>query len=99
MLTVNNTFINVSAGTNPVQDGDVIRWQFSLCGFGRDLGQNIFETAPAYIQTANKDALTAAVAKASAVQKNTSAYDDAIAVLKNLETTQEQVDNASQALQ
>lgn len=36
--SVNNEFLSVSSSDAYLQDGDVIRWQFSLYGYGADLG-------------------------------------------------------------
>jgi|GEM_PF-5537524 len=38
MFTVNHAMPPVGASDHILQDGDVIRWQFSLWGFGTDLG-------------------------------------------------------------
>ena len=38
MNTVNHVLAEVGAASHILEDGDVIRWQFSIWGFGRDLG-------------------------------------------------------------
>ena len=38
MITINHYLINRGAGAWELNDGDVIRWQFSVYGFGADLG-------------------------------------------------------------
>jgi len=38
MLTVNNVAPDTSAGSVVLRDGDVVRWQFTLYGYGCDLG-------------------------------------------------------------
>jgi len=38
MITVNNVLLPVGAGSWPVNDGDVIRWQFTVFGLGADVG-------------------------------------------------------------
>ncbi|MDF2567168.1 MAG: hypothetical protein K0R90_624 [Oscillospiraceae bacterium] len=37
MVTLNNWFINMSASEFPVEDGDIIRWQYT-CQLGADIG-------------------------------------------------------------
>ena len=98
---VNNSQPDTSAGNYVVKDGDVIRWQFTVCGLGRDLGTAVGGGAP-YVNTADKDALTTAIAKINAKNdatvKSSAAYTNAIAVLKNMESTQTEVDSALAAL-
>lgn len=38
MITINHQAINVSAGARILHDQDVIRWQFTVQGYGADLG-------------------------------------------------------------
>ncbi|MEE0777050.1 MAG: S-layer homology domain-containing protein, partial [Bacillota bacterium] len=97
MFCLNNEFPNVGAGNVSVEDGDVIRWQFTVCGLGRDIGSSgVGGTGEAYIKVANKDALTTAVAKAK--DKDSEAYKAAVEVLKKLDATQDEVDAACKAL-
>ena len=100
MYAVNNEFPNVGCSDYTPQDGDVIRWQFTVYGYGADLGGGWGET---YIQPADKDALTAKVAEINSdsnrdiiISKETvkTAYYNAYAVLKNMESTQESVEQA-----
>lgn len=84
----------LGAGQTVLSDGDVIRWQFSIIGMGRDLGCINYEDA--YIANVDKDALTAAVAKAA--DKTTKAYNNALEVLMNMESTRAEVDAALEAL-
>ncbi len=108
MICVNTYFINVSAGAWAVNDGDVIRWQFTVYGYGADLGQDGSAWGgsgqASYITAADKDDLTARIAfvngKADSyrVGNIAEAYDDAIDVLQNMEATQGEVDAALLAL-
>ncbi|MEG1495854.1 MAG: S-layer homology domain-containing protein [Clostridiales bacterium] len=90
---VNNQAPEVTASNTTLKNGDVMRWQYSLMGQGSDLGKGRGNEVP-YIITANKDALTTAVAQCTGDKKASQGYADAISALKNLESTQEAVDNA-----
>ncbi|MDR1628764.1 MAG: hypothetical protein LBS36_00900 [Oscillospiraceae bacterium] len=105
MITVNNTYIDRSAGAVYAQNGDVCRWQFTVYGYGADLGSS-FMSDPMY-ERADKDALTAKVAqinsapnKAELLAKSgvQSAYDAAYTVLGNLRAEQSAVDSVLTAL-
>ena len=48
VYTVNNILFSDAASDVFLKDGDVVRWQFTLAGYGRDLGYSIgSQTAPA----------------------------------------------------
>lgn len=106
MNTVNNVFPNVGASDLFVEEGDVIRFQYSVYGWGEDLGSS-YGDKELLIEPANKDALTEKVAeinsssdkaellKDDAVQL---AYQNAYAVLSNMESSQLLVDNALEEL-
>ncbi|MHA6260446.1 DUF4430 domain-containing protein [Sporosarcina sp. CAU 1771] len=105
MVAVNNEFIPVGASQVFPEDGDVIRWQFTVHGLGSDLGGGSGEDS--YINPANKDALTEKVAEInSAPNKNEilananvqSAYNAAYAQLINMESSQAGVDAALEKL-
>lgn len=102
MVCSNNFYIDVSAGQYPVHDGDVIRWQFTVYGYGSDLGSTLMTSKP-IIATANKDALTAEIAKLNASGEKEEElkdatfkryYNNAIFILKTMTSSQEQVDMA-----
>ena len=59
MFTARNSMPNVGCAQFKVQSGDVIRWQFSLYGYGADLGydNNWGMGAGPYFTAANKDEL------------------------------------------
>ncbi|MDR2486675.1 MAG: DUF4430 domain-containing protein, partial [Clostridiales Family XIII bacterium] len=40
MITVNHVLLNVGAGSFTLKDGDVVRWQFTVQGYGADIGIN-----------------------------------------------------------
>ena len=88
----------LSAGQTEMKAGDIMRWQFTVYGIGADLGTSA-GSIDALIDAANKDTLTREIAVASKNQKSGSAYANALSVLKNMESTQEEVDAALAALQ
>ncbi|HWR56199.1 MAG TPA: DUF4430 domain-containing protein, partial [Negativicutes bacterium] len=103
MYTVNNTVpLGASLYTyNMLEDGDVIRWQYSVYGYGADLGHDSFAGGLKFRAVANKDALTAEIAKVDASpEKNTwlenneyaAAYAEAYTVIGSMTSTQEEVD-------
>ncbi|QUG42376.1 S-layer homology domain-containing protein [Psychrobacillus sp. INOP01] len=101
MVAVKNDFISRGASDWFPEDGDVIRWQFTVWGYGADLGGGFGGNN--YINPANKDVLTAKIAEInSAPNKNEilantnvkSAYDAAYLQLTNMESSQSDVDTA-----
>ncbi|MDO4542432.1 MAG: S-layer homology domain-containing protein, partial [Bacillota bacterium] len=106
MITVNNEFIGSSSSDRVLKNGEVIRWQFTLCGYGVDLGANNtgWGDDTIILTAANKDELTAKVAEANALSgnpsvKNSNAYKSAVNLLQNMESTQVDVDKATSALE
>lgn len=91
------------SSSEPVKDGDVIRWQFSVYAWGGDIGLagNEEYTGITTLQVANKEELTKAVANVNSnkdkLLKNANvknAYDRANAILTKLLASQDEVDNA-----
>lgn len=109
MYCVNGVFPGVSASDKELHDGDVMRWQFTIYGYGSDLGADNRSwggKAPIAPPT-DKDVLTTAIAvingredKAAflAVTGNQAIYNDAIGVLTNLESSQADIDAATAAV-
>ncbi|MFD0588829.1 S-layer homology domain-containing protein [Paenibacillus sp. GCM10027627] len=104
MFIVNNEFSPVGFSQYIPRDGDVIRNQFTVYGYGEDLGS---QWGVPLITPANKDALTKAVAEINsspdkqamlAKKALKTAYADAYAKLQNMESTQQEVDAALAAL-
>lgn len=103
--THNNVMLSSSATDELPSDGDVLRWQFSIGGLGADLGYGM--TGTSWVEAADKDDLTTAVATINSSPDRDSlladvdiaaAYDTAIAVLTDLESTQGDVDDACSTL-
>lgn len=98
MYSVNNVFPNNAMSEYYVQDGDVIRLQFTLA-LGRDIGgSNITNLESPYYTTANKDNLTKLAADINSrnLKNNTSIsalYKDALNVLQEVDASQTDVDN------
>lgn len=103
MITVNNTMIDRSCAAYEVKDGDVIRWAFTLWGYGADLGYNTGWGNEPYYSEPDKTQLIKALAQAnqlgtSFISYNQSVYDNAYAVASTVEETQTKVDAAKEAL-
>lgn len=103
MYLVNNEMAPVGMSEYVVSDGDVIRLQFTLYGYGADLGFGYPGFIDSLIEVANKDALTAKVAEINShANKNellsnqaiSEAYNHAYTVLTNMESSQASVDEA-----
>lgn len=99
MLTVNHAFIDRSCADYELSPGDVIRWQYTVYGYGSDLGNggSAWGGSDALIKAANKDTLIQLVANASDTESN--AYQNAYSVLLNPLATQEAVDIAKANLE
>ena len=109
MYSVNNKFPNFGAAAYYPEDGDVIRWQFTVYGYGKDLGGGFEgdETSGSFEGTykpiANKTALTAKLAEINSSNDKSmilskdgvqAAYDKAYKVIQVVDAPQESVDNA-----
>ncbi|GKU76207.1 S-layer homology domain-containing protein [Paenibacillus sp. L3-i20] len=105
MASVNNAFLSVGMSAYFPKDGDVIRTQFTLYGYGADIGGGWDGNV---ITPANKDALTVAISDINVNPNKTAlllqktirvAYLHANEILANLESTQESIDAANVQLQ
>lgn len=109
MYAVNNKFPNVGCSDRDPVDGDVIRWQFTVYGYGMDIGGGFEGDANdgsfegGYIKVANKDNLTEKLAEINSSQDKDvilskegvqAAYNKAYEVIQIAEATQEAVDAA-----
>lgn len=102
--SVNNEFPPVSMSDYELQDNDVFRVQFTVYGYGADIG-NAFGEDVNY-EIADKDELTYAIAK---INQNydaymlsdgmSAAYENAMEVLKTVDSTQSLVDDAYQTIE
>lgn len=88
VYTVNNVLLSDAASDTILQDGDVVRWQFTLAGLGKDLGYNA-ETGTK-TTAADKSALLRLMANSSET------YDAAEAVALDLFATEDDVRRAEQ---
>lgn len=106
MITVNDLMIPVGCSQFGLEDYNgtanyqnygstyVIRWQFTLWGYGADLGFENNWGSPAYYIHANKDRLYTAYADSN----NAAAKASARKVMEDLTATQAEVDAATAAL-
>ncbi|GGG67462.1 DUF4430 domain-containing protein [Paenibacillus radicis (ex Gao et al. 2016)] len=101
MFAVNNAFPNVGSSDVLLENGDVVRWQYTVW-LGEDLGVH-----GNLINPAQKDALTGKVAEINsstdkseilADEEVRTAYDNAYAALTNMESSQSAVDTALEDL-
>ena len=103
MYSVNGSFPNVGASDRTLEDGDVMRWQFTLHGYGADLdADNSAWGGVSLKKLADKAALIKAVADiASDGQQGLygETYTNALQTLAKLDATQEEVDAALANLQ
>lgn len=114
MYCVNSSFPNYGMSDYMPEDGDVIRLQFTLYGYGMDIGGGYSENSNegsfggSYVPIANKDELTAAIGEINANNNKStilsngkvkSAYDEAYKVLEIVDSSQEDVDTALKNLQ
>lgn len=104
MVTVNNAMIDLGSATYEVHDGDVIRWAFTLWGFGTDLGYSSDWSGPAYYNEPNRTALIRNISIAKErgsrfLRQNRSVYNKALSTASNVYATQTNVDNANEALE
>ncbi len=109
MYSVNNEFPNVGASDKIPSNGDVCRWQFTLNGYGADLGQDnsTWGGSPPLYSAANKDLLIKKVAEINsatnkaellAKQNVLSAYQNAYNAINNLTIEQASVNSALSSL-
>ncbi len=104
MYCVDNSFPDVGCGQYVLKDGDVMRWQFTVCGLGSDLGADNSQWGTAsMVSTANKDALVRKIAEINAMEnpaviKSSKAYKNAMVLLENIQAKQEKIDGALAAL-
>lgn len=94
MYALNNGSSDNGIDAQPVEDGDVVRVQFSLYGYGVDLGFESYYDNIETLQLANKDKLIKQVAATDAEGEYKEARAAAIEVLEKYDATQEEVDEA-----
>lgn len=100
---VNNMAPQVGMDSLKVQNGDVVRFQFTLYAYGGDLGNEQYEGVPV-LKLPNRDSITKKLAivkqhpeyKQNPVWVN--AYNQAIAIASNMDSTQGQITAAQNAL-
>lgn len=101
MYSVNGKFPMIGMQGWILEDGDVVRVQFTVFGYGLDLGSATEYSTMEALNIANKDSLTVLVAAINQDKDNfftlpgcKTAYNNAMNVLTTLDSTQQEVDNA-----
>ena len=103
MYSLNNVFPNVGAADRVLKEGDVMRWQFTLWGYGADVGESFMGPDNPFVR-ADKDALTYLVAEINGSSnaetlRASRAYKNALVVLEDLNASQEKVDDTAAVLE
>jgi hypothetical protein len=117
MFTVNNELPSAPGGGGllgaadftyaMMQDGDVMRWQFTVYGYGADLGFGNVMAGEAFINTADKSALTAKIAQIDASSEKPAwmahadyaeTYSEALHTVQDTTSSQTAVDASLQAI-
>lgn len=106
MFLVNNQSPKVGMGDYKVSNGDVIRIAFSYCGYGADLTGFEYGVSEPKVVLGNRDELLKALSAVNTANRETllanaavkTAYDNAIAVAKDMTETTENANMAAAAL-
>ncbi|MHC1721577.1 MAG: S-layer homology domain-containing protein [Aminipila sp.] len=109
MYCVNNTFPSKGSSDYELSDGDVVRWQFSLYGYGSDIGAGDEKWGQKNLkELGNKDVLIRRIAEINtlpckeavlALADNKSKSDNAVQVLKKIDSSQSEIDTAVKSLE
>ncbi|WP_211222559.1 S-layer homology domain-containing protein [Paenibacillus daejeonensis] len=100
MYTVNHVLPSVGMAAYQPQNGDVIRYQYTVHGWGADIGFGYEEN---YIEPADKDELTSKLAEINSDAKYIklmenaelrTSYEEAMAVAVNIESSAESIGSA-----
>ena len=111
MFTVDNKGIDVGAGgvsyadkadTTHYTDGSVVRLQYTLYGYGEDVGISwgmmSFDTTNKFVDRSDLISYVADINDENAQSEYGTAYTDAVKLLNTWNVTEEQIDNAIKAL-
>lgn len=105
MYMVNNEMVNYGISSYKPQDGDVLRFQFTLYGYGTDLTGYEYGNSEAVVQISNKDAATKLMAEVNknkeqfmASSKVKAAYDKLAGLVAAVITPQKEIDQAVEEL-
>lgn len=111
MFTVDNKGIDVGAGgvsyadkadTTHYTDGSVVRLQYTLYGYGEDVGISwgmmSFDTTNKFVDRSDLISYVADINEENAQSEYGTAYTDAVKLLNTWNVTEEQIDNAIKAL-
>lgn len=102
MITVNHIMIDRSAAAYEVHPDDVIRWQFTVWGYGADLGMDTGWGNPHFYEEADKSQLLLAIADVNTDYeslKTDAAYVTACQTASKNTSTQDEVNTAHEKLE
>lgn len=108
MFALNNEFPNVGMSSKELKDNDVVRLQFTIYGYGADLGQKQeWSSSEPIVTCANKDELVRAIADLNSLDnkediisnaENLKNYNKAYKIMENMESSQEDVDSITEVI-
>ena len=81
IVTINHVLIDEGVGAFALNDGDVIRWQFSVVGLGADLGVPFFGGEPLYVHSDKTELIRTLFVPGISVDARQAALDVIIAPL------------------
>ncbi len=105
MYMVNNKMVNYGISDYKPKDGDVLRFQYTLYGYGTDLTGYEYNNPTPVVKISNKDAATKLMAEVNkdrdqlmASPKIKTAYDKLADLVSNVITPQEEINKAVEEL-
>lgn len=105
MYFVNNKAPNVGITSYQPKDGDVVRFQFTVYGYGTDLSGMTWGSTKPVVEISNKDRLTSVMAEVNELKARTvndsdmkATYDQAVKAISAMITPQNEIDSLSDEL-
>ena len=105
MYFVNNKAPNVGITSYQPKDGDVVRFQFTVYGYGTDLSGMTWGSTKPVVEISNKDRLTSVMAEVNELKARTvndsdmkATYDQAVKAISAMITPQNKIDSLSNEL-
>lgn len=100
MYSVNGEFPNVGSSSTMPNDGDVIRWQFTVSGYGSDLGSSYMggDTPFPPCEKSILSKMMGGLNASADTEKYTALYNEAVTAMENFFATQAEVNIIIQKL-